>query len=70
MTSMQESEGSLTRLAQDMQRWRDFVAALSTKGVEAAAADDDHSTITYKCALYFTNKHHGNKISPCGQPLA
>ena len=67
---MQESESSLTKLAQDRHRWRDSVAAVSTKGVKAAAADDDHSTITYKCALYFTTKHHGNKILPCGQPLA
>ena len=28
MKAMQHSWGSLTRLAQDRQRWRDFVAAL------------------------------------------
>ena len=32
MKAMQHSWGSLSALAQDRQKWRDFVAALDTKG--------------------------------------
>ena len=48
MRTMQNSWGSVTRLAQDRQKWRDFVGALDTTTHDD---DDDDDTIRRSMTL-------------------